>query len=137
VLEHDNIPPLWREVGAAVVSPATGLNRLAFGDRFGGVFRSHDPAVFTRVDLGATVNTHFSSNVNVNTDPIGPPAEQTLKKNEASADLTVGYGLPARKLGTVSVIGPVRMDYEGVISSVREAAFQLSRFVEEVYADDR
>ena len=47
--------------------------------------------------------------------------------------VAAGYGLPARKLGTVSVIGPVRMDYEGVISSVREAAFQLSRFVEDIY----
>ena len=47
--------------------------------------------------------------------------------------VAAGYGLPARNLGTVSVIGPVRMDYEGVIRSVREAAFQLSRFVEEIY----
>ncbi|WP_372791025.1 heat-inducible transcriptional repressor HrcA [Paraconexibacter sp.] len=44
-----------------------------------------------------------------------------------------GYGLPARKLGTVSVIGPVRMDYGAAIATVREAAFQLSRFIEEVY----
>jgi heat-inducible transcriptional repressor len=44
-----------------------------------------------------------------------------------------GYGLPARKLGTVSVIGPVRMDYAGAIRSVREAAFELSRFIEDVY----
>jgi heat-inducible transcriptional repressor len=44
-----------------------------------------------------------------------------------------GYGLPARRLGTVSVIGPVRMDYGGVIRSVREAAAELSRFIEDVY----
>lgn len=44
-----------------------------------------------------------------------------------------GYGLPSRKLGTVSVIGPVRMDYGAAISTVRDAAFQLSRFIEEVY----
>jgi heat-inducible transcriptional repressor len=44
-----------------------------------------------------------------------------------------GYGLPQRKLGAVSVIGPVRMDYARVITSVREAALQLSRFVEDVY----
>jgi heat-inducible transcriptional repressor len=44
-----------------------------------------------------------------------------------------GYGLPARKLGTVSVIGPVRMDYARAIRSVREAAFELSRFIEDVY----
>jgi heat-inducible transcriptional repressor len=44
-----------------------------------------------------------------------------------------GYGLPARKLGTVSVIGPVRMDYARAIRSVRAAAFELSRFIEDVY----
>jgi len=44
-----------------------------------------------------------------------------------------GYGIPSRKLGTVSVIGPVRMDYGSAIATVREAAFQLSRFIEEVY----
>jgi heat-inducible transcriptional repressor len=45
------------------------------------------------------------------------------------------YGLPSRSLGTVSVIGPTRMDYGGAIRSVREAAGQLSRFIEDVYED--
>jgi heat-inducible transcriptional repressor len=49
------------------------------------------------------------------------------------AVVAAGYGLPARRLGTVSVIGPVRMDYGGVIRSVREAAAELSRFIEDVY----
>jgi heat-inducible transcriptional repressor len=44
-----------------------------------------------------------------------------------------GYGLLHRKLGTVSVIGPVRMDYGTAISTVRAVAQQLSRFVEDVY----
>ena len=44
-----------------------------------------------------------------------------------------GYGLPARHLGTVSLIGPVRMDYGAAIRTVREAARQLSRFIEDVY----
>jgi heat-inducible transcriptional repressor len=43
------------------------------------------------------------------------------------------YGLPSRNLGAVSVIGPVRMDYGKAISSVRQAADQLSRFVGELY----
>jgi len=49
--------------------------------------------------------------------------------------VAASYGLPARRLGTVSLIGPVRMDYEGAIRSVREAAWELSRFVEDVYAE--
>jgi heat-inducible transcriptional repressor len=43
------------------------------------------------------------------------------------------YGLPQRNLGTVSVIGPMRMDYARAIMTVREAALQLSRFVEDIY----
>jgi heat-inducible transcriptional repressor len=49
------------------------------------------------------------------------------------AMVTSGYGLPLRRLGTVSVIGPVAMDYGATIGVVRDAAAQLSRFVEEVY----
>ncbi|HUB76835.1 MAG TPA: heat-inducible transcriptional repressor HrcA [Solirubrobacteraceae bacterium] len=44
------------------------------------------------------------------------------------------YGVSARKLGTVSVIGPVRMDYATAIASVQAVARQLSRFVEDVYS---
>ena len=47
--------------------------------------------------------------------------------------VAAGYGLPQRNLGTVSVIGPLRMDYPRVIGVVREAAEQLSRFVVGVY----
>ncbi|HWT93518.1 MAG TPA: heat-inducible transcriptional repressor HrcA [Solirubrobacteraceae bacterium] len=43
------------------------------------------------------------------------------------------YGLPSRKLGTVSLMGPVRMDYGEAIIAVREAAHQLSRYIETVY----
>ena len=51
-----------------------------------------------------------------------------------SLSLVAGnYGLPQRNLGTVSVIGPLRMDYARAIMTVREAALQLSRFVEEIY----
>ncbi|HEX4034284.1 MAG TPA: heat-inducible transcriptional repressor HrcA [Solirubrobacteraceae bacterium] len=44
-----------------------------------------------------------------------------------------GYGLAQRRLGTVSVIGPVRMDYAVAIDTVRAVARQLSRFVQDVY----
>ncbi len=49
------------------------------------------------------------------------------------AVVAASYGLPQRSLGTVSVIGPVRMDYATAIRSVRGAALSLSRFVEDVY----
>jgi heat-inducible transcriptional repressor len=47
--------------------------------------------------------------------------------------VAAGYGLPQRNLGTVSVIGPLRMDYGHAIRTVREAANQLSSFIAEVY----
>ncbi|HKG16809.1 MAG TPA: heat-inducible transcriptional repressor HrcA [Solirubrobacteraceae bacterium] len=49
------------------------------------------------------------------------------------AVVAAAYGLPQRSLGTVSVIGPRRMDYAAAIGSVRDAALQLSRFVQDVY----
>jgi heat-inducible transcriptional repressor len=59
--------------------------------------------------------------------------ENELPALHSLALVAAGYGLPARKLGTVSLIGPVRMDYAGAIRTVREAARQLSRFIEDVY----
>ena len=46
------------------------------------------------------------------------------------------YGLAHRRLGAVSLLGPLRMDYETAIRSVRGAARELSRFVEEIYAEN-
>jgi heat-inducible transcriptional repressor len=43
------------------------------------------------------------------------------------------YGLATRSLGSVSLLGPLRMDYEKAIRTVRAAARELSRFVEDVY----
>jgi heat-inducible transcriptional repressor len=59
--------------------------------------------------------------------------------SEALRDLSlVGatYGLTNRSLGAVSLVGPLRMDYDKAIRSVRAAASELSRFVEEVYEDN-
>jgi heat-inducible transcriptional repressor len=36
----------------------------------------------------------------------------------------------------VSLLGPLRMDYEMAIRTVRSAAHELSRLVAEVYADE-
>jgi hypothetical protein len=53
VLENANgTPRFWREVSAAVISPSTGFNRLAFGDRFGGIFSSHGATYYSRFALG-------------------------------------------------------------------------------------
>jgi heat-inducible transcriptional repressor len=61
--------------------------------------------------------------------------ENEIPAMHSLALVATGYGMPRRKLGTVSVIGPVRMDYAGAIVTVREAAHELSRFVEDAYAE--
>lgn len=60
-------------------------------------------------------------------------------ENEASefvgaSVVGASYGTHTRQLGSVNVIGPVRMDYPRAIASVRFAAARLSDFVSDVYA---
>ncbi|MEP6935007.1 MAG: DUF3943 domain-containing protein, partial [Nitrospirota bacterium] len=86
LLENDGSPPgFWRELGAAALSPPTGLNRLVFGNRFDAVFPSHAPAIATRFQLGAALNTHLTG-----------PATSNFKQNEATADFQLSYGLPGK-----------------------------------------
>jgi heat-inducible transcriptional repressor len=59
--------------------------------------------------------------------------ENQAPELQAASIVAAGYGLGHRTLGTVSVIGPVRMDYRQAITSVRSAARALSGFVEQVY----
>jgi heat-inducible transcriptional repressor len=53
-----------------------------------------------------------------------------------AALVAASYGLTNRALGAVGLLGPVRMDYEKALRSVRGAAQELSRFVEDVYEDN-
>jgi heat-inducible transcriptional repressor len=46
------------------------------------------------------------------------------------------YGIASRSLGSVALLGPLRMDYDKAIRAVRTAAFELSRLVEDVYEDE-
>jgi heat-inducible transcriptional repressor len=55
---------------------------------------------------------------------------------QAAALVGSTYGLTNRALGAVGLLGPVRMDYDKAIRSVRAAAQELSRFVEDVYEDN-
>jgi heat-inducible transcriptional repressor len=58
-----------------------------------------------------------------------------LGGSEVHAVSLVGatYGIRSTPLGAVGLIGPLRMDYEKAIRTVRAAAFELSRLVEDVY----
>ena len=50
--------------------------------------------------------------------------------------VAANYGLPRRNLGTVSVIGPTRMDYALAIGAVRPAPSERARFEDDVYDSD-
>jgi hypothetical protein len=77
-------PGFWRELGATLLSPSTGFNRLVFGDRFAAVLPSGNPAIFMRLRLGATLTTHVINAV-VPSDVI---------RQEGNIDFTLTYGLP-------------------------------------------
>jgi hypothetical protein len=79
-------PGFWRELGAAVISPPTGFNRLIFGKRFDAVFPSHNPAIFTRLQVGATLTSLFKTQI----------FSKDIKHNGMSADFSLAYGLPGK-----------------------------------------
>lgn len=85
LLETDEGKPgFWRELGAALLSPPTGFNRLVFGHRFDTVFPSRHPATFLRLQVGGIIN---SSSHNV---PSG------VREHGAIGDITFTYGLPGK-----------------------------------------
>jgi Domain of unknown function (DUF3943) len=87
LLEHGGESPgFWRELGAAVISPPTGFNRLAFGERFKPIFPSRDPETFLRLRIGATLTADITSE--------GSP--NNAKRQEASVDYSLTYGLPGK-----------------------------------------
>jgi hypothetical protein len=84
VLEKaDGVPRFWREVGAAVISPATGFNRLAFGYRFDTIFPSNNPVRYARLGLGFMGTAQNDQGTSTQ-----------LTRNEAQVDFSLEYGLP-------------------------------------------
>ena len=77
----------WRELVATAISPPVGFNRLAFGDRFDGIFPSKDPEYYSRMHLGIVSATQDRR------DDSGE-----IKRHEGIVDLALDYGLPG-KLG--------------------------------------
>jgi len=54
------------------------------------VFRSNDPAVYTRAQLGANLNAAVHSNVNINPTVGQAAIPQSYKRGEAIADYRAG-----------------------------------------------
>lgn len=87
VLEREREPTWYREVLAAAISPPTGFNRYAFGDRFRRVFPSRDPVYFTRFQAGFSGTAQNTSGVSTT----------SLRRNEALMDFYMDYGLPGKR----------------------------------------
>lgn len=87
LLEHGgDTPGFWRETGAAAISPPLGFNRLASGDRFRAVFQSHNPATYSYVRFGW----------NKIDDALDGIVGQTVKRDTATVDFHMSYGLPGK-----------------------------------------
>jgi heat-inducible transcriptional repressor len=65
---------------------------------------------------------------------VGEELEQSNLREFALVGAT--YGLTRQTLGAVSLVGPLRMDYDKALRTVRAAAYELSRFVEAAYEDE-
>jgi hypothetical protein len=86
VLENANgTPRFWREVSAAAISPSTGFNRLAFGDRYDNIFSSHGATYYSRFAVGASAAPQNS-----------PGASTRSDKAEGLFDFSIDYGLPGQ-----------------------------------------
>lgn len=85
VLEQGDLSPRWREAAAAMVSPPLGFNRHARAGGASALWASHDPAILSRLQLGAGIAAHGN---------VGPSLAP--KRNEAAADFALEYGLPGK-----------------------------------------
>ncbi|MGA7396717.1 MAG: heat-inducible transcriptional repressor HrcA [Solirubrobacterales bacterium] len=61
-------------------------------------------------------------------------AENPQPEMRSVSVVGANYGLGHRNLGSVGVVGPTRMDYQTAMTSVNEAARELSSYFENVYA---
>ena len=85
VLEKSDMPQFWRELSATVISPPTGFNRFAFGDRFSRIYPSNDAIYYGRFALGLSTTTRSN---------LGTAGK--FQRTEAMADVSLDYGLPGK-----------------------------------------
>ena len=83
--DHSSVPAAWRPWLAAAISPPVGLNRQAFGQRYGAVFEDHDPAYYSRLHVGGSrvANDEFASS-------------RGVQRDAAQVDYAMDYGLPGK-----------------------------------------
>ena len=82
---RSEVPYVWRQWGAALVSPPVGLNRALFGERFANSFSDHDPIYYGRLRVGGNHLLRTSA-----------VADSDVKRNDAEIDFSLDYGLPGQ-----------------------------------------
>ena len=85
-LEQGRGSRFWRELVAAAISPPVGFNRLAFGDRFDGIFPSKEPEYYSRIQVGIVSATQDRSE-----------GSGEIKRHEGIVDFALDYGLPGKQ----------------------------------------
>ncbi len=129
----ENVAPIFTELAATADDTlyVEGAARLLGADRMPDV--GHVNELLTALERRVALLGVLRSALGERDVLVRIGAENELPALRSFALVAAGYGLPARKLGTVSVVGPVRMDYARTIATVREAAAQLSSYIEDVY----
>ena len=122
---------LVREEQRLYVGGAAGLLNAARADEVD-AYRS----LFEMLDKRAAVLEILSGALDSSRPFVRVGAELENPALREVSLVGASYGLTNRRLGTVSLIGPLRMDYEKAIRSVRSAASELSRYVEDLYAEN-
>jgi heat-inducible transcriptional repressor len=122
------------EVGAHDNLYVEGTSRLFRDDRLGDVTDLN--VLMDMLERRVTLLGVLRAALNERDVLVRIGAENEAPGLRSLALVAAGYGLPQRRLGTVSVIGPLRMDYGHAIHAVRDAAAQLSTFIADVY-DER
>jgi len=132
----DALSPVFTELEAGAHDSlyVEGTSRLLRDDRLGEV--SELNALMDMLERRVTILGVLQAALNERDVLVRIGTENTDPGLRSLALVAAGYGLPQRRLGTVSVIGPVRMDYGRAIHAVRDAAAQLSSFIAEIY-DER
>jgi heat-inducible transcriptional repressor len=108
-----------------------GAHRLFAEDRLGDLSQLHE--LMEVLERRAALLVALQQALSAREVYVRIGAENDLPALRSMSMVAANYGLPARNLGTVSIIGPTRMDYGSVIGTVRAAATELSRFVEDVW----
>jgi heat-inducible transcriptional repressor len=120
---------LERETGADLYME--GASRLLSEAHLGDLPRADE--LMTALERRAGVLQMLRSSLGERSVFLWIGAENPQPELRSVSVIGANYGLGHRNLGSIGVVGPLRMDYATAIASVRGAARELSRYFETVY----